>query len=413
MRIAIVSSTYKPGDNGQAIFSIRLAEGLAKFGHEVHVITASYRREDKTEMINGVHVHILPSIKLHIFKPPKPLNLFQSGLIRKLFREIKPEVVHIQDHYFVSHDAMLAARSLDLPMMGTNHFLPECVMQYVRFVPLPYAVKSWALWWIMLFTYNHLDLITTPTETAAGFLLATNVRVPVKAVSNGVDTVHFRPYPDFDKRAACRKYGISHDKVTFIYVGRLDEDKRPDLLIRGLARLREKGRQDIELIFVGLGTAEGKFRALVETLGVQDAVRFLGYIPNEQLPSVLQAADIFAMPSPDEGQSIATLEAMACGCPVLAANARALPELVEHQVNGYLFESLNDEAAAEGMEYLANHRADWKKMGQAGRTRAEAHGLEKTILNYSEIYSQLGEMHYSRANGQAGVAFRRSSKKAA
>lgn len=413
MRIVIVSSTYKPGDNGQAIFSIRLAEGLAKFGHEVHVITPAFEWREYSKDIEGVHVHFLRTLNLNFLKPPRPLNLFEYGKIRKLLRQIQPDAVHIQDHFFISHDTMLAARSLNLPIMGTNHFLPECIMPFVSFIPLPYAAMNWLLWESMLLTYNELDLITTPTETASGFLLETRVSVPVRSVSNGVDTVEFRPYPNFDKRAACRKYGMNPEKVKFIYVGRQEEDKRPDLLIRGLAILKERGRKDIELILVGQGNHTEKFQALVEQLNVKEDVRFLGYIPNQQLPSVLQAADIFAMPSPDEGQSIATLEAMACGLPVLAANARALPELVEHEVNGYLFESLNAVSAADGMEYLANHRTDWKKMGQAGRTKAEAHGLEKTIINYSEIYSQLGELHERRVSGQARAAVRRSSKKIA
>jgi glycosyltransferase involved in cell wall biosynthesis len=98
------------------------------------------------------------------------------------------------------------------------------------------------------------------------------------------------------------------------------------------------------------------------------------------------SADIFVMPSTAELQSIATLEAMSCGKPVLAANARALPELVEHEVNGYLFESDNATNAAYWMNKFLEKPEDWAAMGKAGFKRSQLHSLSNTIQAYEECY---------------------------
>ena len=95
------------------------------------------------------------------------------------------------------------------------------------------------------------------------------------------------------------------------------------------------------------------------------------------------------MPSPEELQSIATLEAMAVGRPILAANARALPELVADGVNGLLFKPNDAGEAANCMAALLDNPAAWAPMGQASLERAQAHSLANTIRRYSELYQQL------------------------
>jgi glycosyltransferase involved in cell wall biosynthesis len=104
---------------------------------------------------------------------------------------------------------------------------------------------------------------------------------------------------------------------------------------------------------------------------------------------LLNSVDIFAMPSEAELQSIATLEAMACGRPVLAANARALPELVEHGVNGFLFRAGDVEDAAQWMARLADQRERWAVMGAASLAKVRPHSLSNTFRRYRELYRSL------------------------
>jgi len=125
-------------------------------------------------------------------------------------------------------------------------------------------------------------------------------------------------------------------------------------------------------------------------------------VPSERLPDLYRCADIFVMPSPEELQSIATLEAMACARPILAANARALPELVTPGTNGALFEPGRADSVASNMTGLLEHVDRWPYMGNASRSRAVAHSLENTVRRYEDLYRRLGGIHL-RPMGRTGV----------
>jgi glycosyltransferase involved in cell wall biosynthesis len=397
MRIAIAGQTYYPGNNGQAIFTIHLAEGLARAGHEVHVIVPSDKFDYRCEFIQGVHVHRVRSLNLRWIHPEVFLTFFPHGMIRKIFTEHRPDVVHIQDHYFLCLDTVQVALSMKIPVMGTNHFLPENVLPYLNQVPLPRSAKISVMWSLMLMTYNRLAHVTTPTQTGADILAKTRIRVPITPISCGVDTETFHPAPDLDRAAACNLFGLDPHKRLFVYVGRLDREKRIDLLLKGMARLRDAGRTDLHLAIAGQGAARGELMALMKSLNLGSLVTFLGYVPNQHLPLLYQTAQVFCMPSPEELQSIATLEAMASARPVLAVNARALPELVHHCENGYLFElnrasdAESAQAVADGMLYLADHQERWSEMGEISRARAVSHSLERSICKYADLYQRLAK----------------------
>jgi glycosyltransferase involved in cell wall biosynthesis len=102
----------------------------------------------------------------------------------------------------------------------------------------------------------------------------------------------------------------------------------------------------------------------------------------------LNSVDVFAMAGEAESLSIASLEAMACGLPVLLADAFALPELVTRGVNGYLFKSGDPQDAAHYMGLLADQRSQWKEMGRASLQKVQAHSLEGTLQSYESIYRQ-------------------------
>lgn len=400
MRIFIAGETYYPGNNGQAIFTIHLAEGLARAGHSVHMLITNDHLGYSCEVINGVNVHKVRAINFDWVHPQANLGFFTYWQVQRLFREHKPDVAHLQDHFFLARDVILNARRFKTPVVGTSHFLPENLLPYLNVVPLPRRAKIRILWNLMLWTYNTLDAVTTPTETGAKILRKAGLRVPVSPLSCGVDTERFMPAGgSLDRAASCAEFGLDPAKTLFLYVGRLDREKRVDLLLRGLSKLARNGRDDIQLAVAGQGAAVGELRALARSLGLEQEVRFLGYVANEKLPLLYHTAHIFAMPSPEELQSIATLEAMASGRPVLAADARALPELITSGENGFLFSAGQVEEAARGMAYLVDRRGDWERMGRASRSKAMKHSLANTIRGYEEVYRRAIQKRFT-AKGQ-------------
>ncbi len=386
MRIVIVGQTYYPGSNGQAAFSIRLAEGLAQSGNEVMAIVPSDRFATYPATINGVLVQKAAGIKIPVVQRDARVTTLFAWQMQRMLKTFQPDVIHIQDHYPLARTAVREARRLQIPLVGTNHFLPENLLPYLNFVPLKRELVIRLLWNNMLEVYNHVDVATTPTETAAQILRQQPIHFPVYAISCGVDIQRFRPYPEVERSAVRQKFGLHPDRPLFIYVGRLDGEKRIPVLLHALHKL---GRQDVQLAIGGEGKMDAPLKALAKQLGLENQVVFTGYIPPADLPHLLYSADIFAMPSTEELQSIATLEAMATAKPILAADARALPELVADGVNGFLFKPNDVDDAARKMGLLLERRAEWESMGQASLARVRPHSLANTVRNYENLYLTL------------------------
>jgi|KBSSwiStaDraftv2_1062776.scaffolds.fasta_scaffold69553_2 1,2-diacylglycerol 3-alpha-glucosyltransferase len=395
MRILIVTQTYSYG-NGQASFTIHLAESMVQQGHQVMVITPSERMKSYSTCQNGVLVEKVAAVHMSILHPTMYITPFPAYRVKQLLREFQPDVVHIQDHYFLCQAVVNEARRLHVPLIGTNHFLPENLLPFLRKFPAIQHFFTIPLWKMMLSVFNKLDVATVPSRTAARILQNQPIRIPVRAISNGVDTNRFYPNPETDRMGIRQKYCLAPAKTLFLYVGRLDGEKGLDTLVEAVALLR---RGDFQLAIVGQGLYGQLLEKQVQTLGLEGRVAFIGFVEPEYLPALYNSADIFVMPSPEELQSIATLEAMACGKPILAANGRALPELVESGVNGDLFQPVQPEDAARKMNQLMENREQWSAMGQASFGRSQAHSLQNTIAHYEEQYRMAAEtIHVEKRN---------------
>jgi glycosyltransferase involved in cell wall biosynthesis len=387
MRIVIAGQTYFPSSNGQAVFTVHLAEGLAALGHQVMAIAPSECSRPCDMYLNGVRVRKMRAIHLG----PNDswdtyLNLPAGRTVDRLLNEFKPDIVHIQDHYPLSRVAVFTARKRRLPLVGTNHFLPQNVLHLSGLPAWITRRLERPAWFWVLELYNRLDVVTTPTETAAGILRQQHIRAPVYAISCGVDQKRFYPDQAMDRVAMRLRYGLNPESILFMFVGRLDQEKRIDVLLRAMSQLQ---RSDVQLVVVGHGRHEAPLLALAEQLQLGKRVVFTGYLPREDLPGLLNSADVFTMPSEAELQSIATLEAMACGKPILAANARALPELVKDGVNGYLFTPGDHEDAIRRILQLADERDRLAEMGAASLARVSLHSLSRTVQWYETLYASL------------------------
>jgi len=382
MRLLIVGTTYRPAHNGQAIFTTQLAEGLARRGHAVTVAVPGPRGPSCFER-NGVVVHVLPSVSLDRWHPDAALPLMPHRALRAVMAAAKPEIVHVHDHYPLSRAAVRLARGMGVRVVGTDHFVPDNLKPYLPAVRWAGRAYDRLLWWWMLDLYNRLDVVTAPSETAADLLVRSGLRVPVRPISCGVDVGRFAPMTDLNRAAWRRRYGLDETHMLCLYVGRLDGEKGVDVLLHAVSLL---DRGTVTLAIAGKGAARPALEQLARALELGNRARFLGFVPDEDLPALLNSADLFAMPSTAELLSIATLEAMACGRPVLAARARALPELVSDGGNGYLFAPGDAADAARCLASMAAETERWPAMGAESRRRALGHALDGALGAYEEVY---------------------------
>jgi glycosyltransferase involved in cell wall biosynthesis len=406
LKILIGADTFLPDINGAAIFAARLAGGLAARGHELHIVApaGSPKHGTWTETIEGypMTAHRLRSWRWY----PHPWLRFATPWrieqnTARILDEVQPDVVHFQSHIVTGRGLSKGAVERGIRLIGTNHFMPENMLEHTQ---LPKFIHNFAVrqaWKAAYRSFVRAEAVTSPTRKAADFLEeATNIR-PVLAVSCGIRADDYTP--SFEPRT----------ENVIVFVGRITGEKQLDKLVRAFARLDPT--LDAKLVLVGHGEEEGRLRHLAVQLGVSDRVTITGYVSDEELRRILTRATVFAMPSIAELQSIATLEAMASGLPIVAANAMALPHLVHDGENGFLFEPGDiDDLAGRLSDVLTMPEESLQKLKRESLRLVEAHDIERTLDTFEALYrgEKVGDMIVGDFNPKVRGRKRAALKKA-
>jgi glycosyltransferase involved in cell wall biosynthesis len=174
---------------------------------------------------------------------------------------------------------------------------------------------------------------------------------------------------------------------TVLFVGRMDQEKRVDELIRAFAALPAGLPAELEI--VGDGGRRADWTALAAGLGLGDRVRFRGFISEDDLLDAYARAAVFCMPGVAELQSIATLEAMAAGTPIVAADAMALPHLVRPGRNGWLYRPGDVPELTARLTTLLSDADLRRRMGAASREIVAEHAIGATLSTFEGIYERL------------------------
>jgi glycosyltransferase involved in cell wall biosynthesis len=171
-------------------------------------------------------------------------------------------------------------------------------------------------------------------------------------------------------------------------VGRLIERKGQHHLIEAVKRLKGDG-VDVTLDLVGTGDALRANQAQVKTLGLEDRVRFQHYVAREEINRYYAMADVFVLASYNEGMSVALLEAMAAGLPVVVTPTGGTDALVEPGVNGFLFDWGDIGALVDHLRLLARDRSFVRRMGLASRARVADFTWQAAADRYLEMFNQV------------------------
>ncbi|GAA3604401.1 hypothetical protein GCM10022419_106410 [Nonomuraea rosea] len=379
-RILISSDTYPPDINGAAYFTHRLATGLAARDNEVHVVCQSELGPASADVVNGVIVHRLRSASLLVHPT---MRVTVPTRLDRLVAGIKPDVLHTQGHFVVGRAAMAAARRAGVPIVATNHFMPDNLFQFGHIPDRLRAKVGRLAWRDFNRVFNRAQHITTPTPRAAKLLADEGFARAVEPVSCGIDLTGFRPHAE--PKGWARKLFDLPDRPTILFVGRLDEEKRLDEVVRALPLVLNE--TDAQVALVGKGNQRVELERLARRIGVAERVHFLGFVPDERMTQAYAAADVFAMPGVAELQSIATLEAMATGLPVVAADAMALPHLIDD--NGYLFQPGDVVALGRHLAVILTDDGLRARLGKASRELALTHDDQASLRRFEEIYDEV------------------------
>lgn len=234
---------------------------------------------------------------------------------------------------------------------------------------------------------NAVQVIAKCADEAA-MIQRVDANVPVAIVANGVDTAAFTPARIPDGGA-----------LRILCVARLIERKGQQHLIQAVKRLTDDG-VDVTLDLVGTGDAQSANEQLARESGVAERVRFVGYVPREEIAVHYANAHLFCLPSYNEGMSVATLEAMAAGLPLVVSRTPGTRELVEEGANGLLFDWADVTTLTAHLNRLATHRDTARRMGAVSRERATRFAWEDAAGQYLEMFRALESQRMSETPQQ-------------
>lgn len=366
MKLAI---TCYPTFGGSGAVATELAIALADLGHEVHVVS-SERPFRLNRWRQNLFFHTVEAGDYPLFKHEQYVLPLTNKLVA-LVEEHGIEVIH--SHYAIPHaqaawmarEVLREERGIDVRLACTLHG-----------TDITLVGRLYSYFELTRFTIAKQDLLTAPslflaedTETA--------FRVPASDISvipNFVDLERFEPASASDVRNCLAPKG----QKILIHVSNFREVKNIPHVISAFAIVAE--HMPAVLAMVGEGPELEAAEEQVRELGLRDKVHFLGR--EERVQRLLQAADLMLMPSKTESFGLAALEAMACGCPVLAYHTGGLPEVIEHDVSGILCEQGMDVCLGSIALELLGDEARHQAMSQAARQRALFFSRERIVAEY-------------------------------
>jgi len=379
MRIMLVSDQYEPMVGGVPTVTRELAYGLAERGHSVALVVPSPARRGRHSADGQVSVTYRGSLGWPWYDGMR-LGCLPAATARKLIASFAPDVAHIHSPVTLGVTARNGARRQRVPVVYTNHYLPANVRPATT--PTSRVLDGVFYRHVVGFS-NRCSYVTAPTATALGLLRDRGLRVPSRVMSNGVDLRAYSPGPA-DGRLR-QRYGLPAGRLVILSVGRLSPEKRLDVLLDAASRLGG----DAQVALAGAGPEEAALRARAQRLGLGARVRFLGFVPESDLPGLYRLADVFAITSEAELQSLTTMEAMATGLPVVAVDACALRELVRHGDNGFLARPGRATEVAAHLDLLCADPAERARMSAASRRIISGHERTRWLAEWESLYREL------------------------
>lgn len=232
------------------------------------------------------------------------------------------------------------------------------------------------------FMARHFDLAISNTQSGVRYLEKL-VGLPPEKVMRFVGEVADRS--SFVSGNGWRNLVTPAKRPRFLFVGRIIRAKGVDRLLQACARLTQGGVTDFSVTLVGKGPHQGEFASLSQKFGIDAQVRWEGFVPYEKLGPYYEACDVFVLPSLEDTWGVAALEAMAFGKPVLCSCFAGSSELVEHGINGYIFDPGKPEELASYMRQFIERPQLITRYGAAAETIMQRFTPHRAAASLSQI----------------------------
>jgi glycosyltransferase involved in cell wall biosynthesis len=324
MRILMISDVYFPRINGVSTSIQTFRRGLHAAGHETVLIAPEYPAglSDNEEGILRVPSRYLP-------RDPED-RAMKLGAIRSLRAQIErlePDLVHIQTPFIAHYQGTALARALRVPVIESYHtYFEEYLHHYVPLMPR--SVMRFLARRFTVSQCNVLDALVVPSRAMEQALLDYGVRCPMHIIPTGMEMERFAGGDGCRFRA---QLGIAPGQSVLVHVGRIAHEKNIEFLFRMFA-LVVRSKPTAVFVVAGEGPALSSCKAYVRSLGLEQHVRFVGYLSRErELLDCYRAGDLFVFSSKTETQGLVLLESMALGVPVVSTAHMGTADIVNPQ----------------------------------------------------------------------------------
>ncbi|WP_210517318.1 glycosyltransferase family 4 protein [Hymenobacter terricola] len=313
-------------------------------------------------------------VKTHVIHTERPFNITTWQRVKRLLRDEQIDIVHA--HGTRAHSNMFwAARQLGLPIIYTVHGWSFHLDQ------APLARKANQLAEKLLMAQAGATICVSESNRRDGLKFSKMSRAVV--IKNGINLQRFNPsLHTYNVRA---ELDIAADVVLVGYIARMTAQKDPFTMLRAVAAL--PAGLNVKFLVVGNGDLKADAQQLARQLGIEAKVIFTDF--RQDIPDVLQALDIFCLPSLWEGMPIGILEAMAMGKPVIASNIEATKEIIEHGLNGLLVPIKDPAKLAAAIQQLAASQELRRSLGaRAYQTIQAGFTAEAMTRQVEQLYLQ-------------------------
>lgn len=381
MRVLFFNYEYPPLGGGAANATSYILREFSKI-HDLSVdlVTSSIDGQYHLEEIGvGIKIHRLPIGKneknLH-FQSQKDLLVYAWKAFwfsQKLAKE---------NNYDLSHSFFTVPCGFISLILKKRFKIPYIVSLRGADVP-GYSERFIFLYKIIVplvkLIWKNASHVISNSEGLKNLALRTKPNQKIGVIYNGVNIEEFNPLED-----------KQNDKFKVICVSRITARKGINYLIEATDQLVKKN-YNIELEIVGEGNEKAKLEKMVEKLELGNHVKFLGIIPHNELPALYSQADIFVLPSLNEGMSNTVLEALASGLPIVATDTGGTRELLSGGDNGFIVKMKNSEDLMIKIGRIMRDGDLQKRMSQRSREVAESMSWEKVAKQYYDLYKVVND----------------------
>ncbi|MBK1878295.1 glycosyltransferase [Pelagicoccus mobilis] len=390
MRVCLFTDSFLPYISGVSSAVLNQANELTRRGHNVSIFHPRPSKADSFETVPGLDEKVsvyglpfsVPTVHIPKLRWSAPLFLYSY---RRL-REDPPDLVHVHTEFGCGLEGMFLARWKNVPVVGTFHtFFAE--PDYLRQFYLPsFEWTQKAMWKYSVGFFNRCAHVVSPSKSVRDHLVARGMSSPATVLSNGIERVRMRSE---DEIKAFRK-SLGIEDFAFIYIGRVSPEKSLEVALEAFAETL-KLNSKVKFVLVGNGPGDADVDAKISELGIGAAVIRTGRIERDVLmeENYPLLGDVFITASKTENQPVSILEALAFGLPLVGPRAKGIPELVDHDYNGLIFEPDDVADMAGAMSRLMEDRDLLDRMRQASLDTAATHDMEHVGDELESIYQRV------------------------